>query len=938
MNRQRQQRVAALFDEAVDMAPAERAAFLDRECIDDEERRAVQWLLDGEDALRARERAGAPPSFNVPLSYAFVSTPAAAPVTAAAGGGSSGGHTSSDPTDVEMPSGGASAASMTGVTEPPSAALPGPEPRRSAVDIGAVIGRYRVAERLGEGGMGIVFVARHEDLGHDAVVKVLHHWMTDSEESAQRFMDEARIAAGIRHPGVVQVIDVGRHESGALFILMERLYGESLQQRLKREGKLPPRTAISFTLQTARALDAVHARGVVHRDLKPDNLYLVRDPEVFGGERVKILDFGIAKLHSRSKELTQAHVAMGTPPYMAPEQCMGAARVDSRADLYSLGVLLFEMLCGRLPFRCHSFGEYILAHTQRKPPPVQRFTRVSPALARLVARLLAKRPEERHASARGLIEELESVPEFLDGGPMAPGDVGHGTTQEHLPGSHPAKTTPAQPGARLSPAHGWQPGTPPPDTDPEARESSGGSSGESSGGMFVAFRNTRPEPVDEPAATSPVVIEEAVPTSPVIQVSWPSTEPGSKVDTLRAAPGEAMPPAQGNRPAPRSRVMTTLRWMHGLVPAGGLTLLLVAVTAAPVLTFARDVDWPALLSSLLHGSGTESPQEVERQKQRDAELAERSRETRTALAQLFDGGNLQVQRELVDAIRDVGTSEAAELLYQALGGTPEIRLAASHALCALGWQDKSSRLRDAMRRSGGSLRDRLAADLLCLEDGEAIVVLEDALDDDAMIQLIAAEALARAGKRERALPVLAHELAGSEVGSEPWQRAARGLLWLDDAGARAALGGELVRPEPARALAAAEILAEAGDRKALAYLDRVLADAAFTHRAEAALALARRLGDSEPAGFVDRLVAFGQSGLGSPHPHERRAAAAVMGRLAGHDAYLDASELEALRSRLEALRDDKHSTPDAEERAVRITARVALLAVYRALSARKHHE
>jgi serine/threonine protein kinase/HEAT repeat protein len=919
MDRQRNQRIAALFEEAVDLPPEEQVALLDRECRDDDERRAVERLLEAERSLQADDRAGTPLNFRLAASYSMLMESAAAPLAAAAGGGSTGGSAFLDTTAVEMPAGDAGVASTTGVTATPEVALPSPEPRRCAIDIGAVIGRYRVVERIGEGGMGIVFAARHEDLGHDAVVKVLlHHGMTSSDESAQRFMDEARIAAGIRHPGVVQVIDVGRHETGALFILMERLYGESLQRRLKRKGKLPPRAALWFALQTARALDAVHARGVVHRDLKPDNLFLVEDAEVPGGERVKILDFGIAKLHSRSSELTQSHVAMGTPPYMSPEQCMGAARVDSRADLYSLGVLLFEMLCGRLPFRCHGFGEYIMAHAQRTPPPVQRFARVSPALAQLVARLLAKRPEERFASARALVEALESLPELVEGWDpdresMVSDPLWQVTTQEHLPGSSSqAKTTPAQPGSRPLAGRVWPPSTREPDTEPEASEPSGP--------MLAVLSNTRPEPVERPAATIPVIVEQ-LDSIPITTHTQPGQPAWGQGDTLNSAPGEAALATQ------RSGVGATLRWAYGLVPAGGLATLVVAVSAALLVNGAGSV------SSIFSAVDQRPDGGME-----DARVVKPDEALRQEMAALFENGSEAVQRELIDAIRDVGTSEAVEILYQGLEGTSDIRRAAGHALCALGWRDGAPRLRDAMRHSGGSLRVQLAAALLCLEDREAIVAVEEALDADAMVQLIAAEALAGAGQRARALPVLQRELARSEAGSAPWLRAAGGLLLLDDADARAALLRELARPEPARALAAAEILAGAGDREALAYLGRVLADAAFTHRAEAALALARHLDDSEAAGFADQLLAFGQVGLGSRHAHERRAAAAVMGRLAGHGEHLDAAGLEALRAKLEALRDDSDTTPDAEERAARLTARVALLAVYRALYARNHHE
>lgn len=277
--------------------------------------------------------------------------------------------------------------------------------------VGSQIGSYRITRRLDEGGMGVVYVAEHEELPTRVVVKVLRAELARNPDIVKRFRAEAHAAAIIEHPGIVNVHDVGCLENGRLYILMEYLEGETLQHRLQQVGALPTGTAVVLARQVARALAAAHENGIVHRDLKPSNVFLVRDPEVTGGERVKLLDFGIAKLMEENSGLqTMTGAQMGTPPYMPPEQFLDAADVDHRADLYSLGIILFEMLCGRTPFRRRSFGQYMRAHFDEPPPPVTRFNPCVPdALAQLIQRLLEKDREHRHDSARQLLSALDRV-------------------------------------------------------------------------------------------------------------------------------------------------------------------------------------------------------------------------------------------------------------------------------------------------------------------------------------------------------------------------------------------------------------------------------------------------------------------------------------------------------------------------------------------------
>jgi serine/threonine protein kinase len=379
--RHRLLRIASIFEKAIDLAPEEQARLMDRECGDEMElRREVQKLLDADVAEPPRV------DFHHPAERPTELEPAAAIG------------------DVTCPH-------KQPLNDAAAAVTLGARLNQRGITIGARIGPYRIVERLGEGGMGAVFLARHEKLMHDAVVKVLlPHVLASCPGLMHRFEREAQITATISHPGVVKVMDCGRHESGDRFILMEHLQGESLRDRLQRARKLSPRTAVSFAIQTARVLEAVHVH-CVHRDLKPENLFLVPDPEVPGGERVKILDFGIAKPH-KGLRLTPNFTTLGTPPYMAPEQFWDATCVAERADLYSMGVVLFRMVCGELPFQCQSFREYRDAHLMRTPPPVGRYARVSSDLSDVVARLLAKRPEDRLQSARALVEALQALPEM----------------------------------------------------------------------------------------------------------------------------------------------------------------------------------------------------------------------------------------------------------------------------------------------------------------------------------------------------------------------------------------------------------------------------------------------------------------------------------------------------------------------------------------------
>ncbi len=286
------------------------------------------------------------------------------------------------------------------------------------VAVGKRIGNYRVLRKLGQGGMGAVYEAIQEEIGRRAAIKVLLPEFAKDTVSIQRFFNEARAVNIIHHPGLVGVFESGRLDDGAAFIVMEYLDGELLRARLTRLGALEQLTALNLGRQIASALAAAHQKGIIHRDLKPDNVMVIADPETVDGERVKIFDFGLAKLRSSSlppdavanREFrTQSGMVLGTPTHMAPEQCRGASTVDGKADVYSLGVILFEMLVGHPPFVGQSVGELISMHLRDKPPSLRKLDRtIPPGLADLVAAMLAKEPTQR-PDMIAVVQQLESL-------------------------------------------------------------------------------------------------------------------------------------------------------------------------------------------------------------------------------------------------------------------------------------------------------------------------------------------------------------------------------------------------------------------------------------------------------------------------------------------------------------------------------------------------
>lgn len=276
------------------------------------------------------------------------------------------------------------------------------------------IGPYRIERLLGEGGMGAVYEGVHENTARRVAIKVLHSEYARDATMTTRFFNEARAVNKVEHPGILQVFDYGQQTDGCAYIAMELLKGETLSSRLARGPQPRPLgEALRLGWQIAAALAAAHKNGIVHRDLKPDNIMIVRDSDAPGGERTKLLDFGIAKLVEAvrgNQPKTQSQVVMGTPQYMSPEQCKGASHVDDKTDVYALGVLLFELLAGRTPFVTDSNGEYIGMHLFRQPPRLNEIAPSIPAeLASLVDSMLVKDKLARPTMAQVVASLAQSV-------------------------------------------------------------------------------------------------------------------------------------------------------------------------------------------------------------------------------------------------------------------------------------------------------------------------------------------------------------------------------------------------------------------------------------------------------------------------------------------------------------------------------------------------
>ncbi len=295
-----------------------------------------------------------------------------------------------------------------------------------------VDGRYVVESLLGAGGMGAVYRAHQKTMNRDIALKVLKHELSSDPQIVKRFLREVQVVSVLRHPNTIMVYDFGQTPENLLYIAMEYLEGAELSGKLKKAGALPVKEGLDIVSQVCGSLSEAHGKGVVHRDLKPDNIFLA---DLGGTQVVKVLDFGIAKLDSGKEQtqLTRAGLTVGTPPYMSPEQAEGRAEITPGSDIYSLGCILYECLTGRPPFVGESPVKILMDHCTSPPPPMQAVQpgiQVPQPVEALVMAMLEKDPARRPSSAKDLQTHLENLKSGTAAPlPQPPGaDLAYGST------------------------------------------------------------------------------------------------------------------------------------------------------------------------------------------------------------------------------------------------------------------------------------------------------------------------------------------------------------------------------------------------------------------------------------------------------------------------------------------------------------------------------
>lgn len=274
-----------------------------------------------------------------------------------------------------------------------------------------LLGKYRIEGLIGRGGMGAVWRARHVLTGRKLAVKMLDESYVENRSVVERFGREARAASACQHPGIVEVLDLDRSEEGIPFLVMEFLEGEDLARRIERRGRLSQAEILDLGTKLLEALEAAHDSGIIHRDLKPENIYVV--PAGRRGEHVKILDFGIShKSDEAAAKLTMTGSVLGTPHYMSPEQAMGETEADHRADIYAVGVVLYECAVGDVPFDAPNYNKLLRTILDQQPvPPRRRGAQISVELERVILWAMEKERELRLGSAREMIEWLAKAAE-----------------------------------------------------------------------------------------------------------------------------------------------------------------------------------------------------------------------------------------------------------------------------------------------------------------------------------------------------------------------------------------------------------------------------------------------------------------------------------------------------------------------------------------------
>jgi serine/threonine protein kinase len=365
-----------------------------------------------------------------------------------------------------------------------------------AVDelIGRTVGSYTVVKPLGKGGMGAVYMGEHPVIGSRVAIKFLHPQYAHDEKIVDRFFNEARAVNVIGHDNILKIIDLNVTEDNRHYFVMEFLLGRALQNLIKHHVAIPLEVSGPILLQICEALEAAHRKGIIHRDLKPDNIYLISHK----GKKnfVKVVDFGIAKLtdvQGASTGRTQTGMVMGTPAYMSPEQGSGkTSTIDGRSDIYSLGIIMFQLATGRLPFRGEDFGAMLVAHLQQAPPDPRELAAGTPEeFAQIILRCLEKSQDDRFQSMAELGEAIAACMDRLGISRDLPADdatdfeLNPVELRELRASSNPGLRTPSQPGRSTTPVTGRG-------SSPGARPGPRSNPGASSPGARKSLPGARP--------------------------------------------------------------------------------------------------------------------------------------------------------------------------------------------------------------------------------------------------------------------------------------------------------------------------------------------------------------------------------------------------------------------------------------------------------------
>ena len=375
--------------------------------------------------------------------------------------------------------------------------------------------------------MGLVYLAEHPVIGRKVAIKVLHVALAKDTDIVARFFNEARAIHTIGHENIVEILDFGQTSDGQPYFIMEYLTGESLSDAIGR-GAMVPELVEAISVQMCRALSAAHSKGIVHRDLKPHNVQLVTKAD--GALQVKILDFGVAKIlaspDGEQSVKTRTGSLMGTPLYMSPEQCKGAGLLDHRTDIYSLGVILFEMISGRPPFMAEGVGELFAKHMLEDPPPVTEFApNAPPHMAAAIMKSLAKDPEARFANMEDFRKAI--VGEIKVAVPVSSGKKVRFANTQAQTLSPRASTTLSAASSEIDESF---------DVAPRRRRLMlglvGGGAVVAALGYFFVIKDKTPAEVSKPAIATTTA-------PPPIAPSMPPTPPAKKTVTIRF---EADPP------------------------------------------------------------------------------------------------------------------------------------------------------------------------------------------------------------------------------------------------------------------------------------------------------------------------------------------------------------------------------------------------------------